>query len=63
MYVAVEGGEAAILATHDLVAEARPRRPCRPEISVAQIREQQALACARDERGLGSTTSTSPRWR
>lgn len=47
MYVAVKGGEAAILATHDLIAEARRGDPAVPEISVAQIREQQALACAR----------------
>lgn len=47
MYVAVKGGEAAILATHDLVAEARRGDTTVPEISVAQIREQQALACAR----------------
>ncbi len=47
MYVAVKGGEAAILATHDLVAEARRGDLAVPEISVAQIREQQALACAR----------------
>jgi alpha-D-ribose 1-methylphosphonate 5-triphosphate synthase subunit PhnI len=47
MYVAVKGGEAAILATHDLVAEARRGDAALPEISVAQIREQQGLACAR----------------
>ena len=47
MYVAVKGGEAAILATHDLVAEARRGDPAVPEITVSQIREQQALACAR----------------
>jgi alpha-D-ribose 1-methylphosphonate 5-triphosphate synthase subunit PhnI len=47
MYVAVKGGEAAILATHDLVAEARRGDESVPEITVAQIREQQALACAR----------------
>ncbi|AMJ61336.1 carbon-phosphorus lyase complex subunit PhnI [Bosea sp. PAMC 26642] len=47
MYVAVKGGEAAILATHDLVAEARRGDEAVPEISVAQIREQQGLACAR----------------
>ena len=47
MYVAVKGGEAAILATHDLVAEARRGDAGVPEISVAQIREQQGLACAR----------------
>jgi alpha-D-ribose 1-methylphosphonate 5-triphosphate synthase subunit PhnI len=47
MYVAVKGGEAAILATHDLVAEARRGDEAVPEISVAQIREQQGIACAR----------------
>jgi alpha-D-ribose 1-methylphosphonate 5-triphosphate synthase subunit PhnI len=47
MYVAVKGGEAAILATHDLVAEARRGDEAVPEISVAQIREQQGLACGR----------------
>jgi alpha-D-ribose 1-methylphosphonate 5-triphosphate synthase subunit PhnI len=47
MYVAVKGGEAAILATHDLVAEARRGDEAVPAISVAQIREQQGLACAR----------------
>jgi len=47
MYVAVKGGEAAILATHDLVAQARRGDAAVPEISVAQIREQQGLACAR----------------
>lgn len=47
MYVAVKGGEAAILATHDLVAEARRGDEAVPEISVAQIREQQGLSCAR----------------
>ncbi len=47
MYVAVKGGEAAILATHELVAEARRGDTAVPELSVAQIREQQGLACAR----------------
>lgn len=47
MYVAVKGGEAAILATHDLVAEARRGDPGVPELAVAQIREQMGLACAR----------------
>ncbi|WNJ91663.1 carbon-phosphorus lyase complex subunit PhnI [Bosea sp. 685] len=47
MYVAVKGGEAAILATHDLVAEARRGDEAVPELTVAQIREQQGLACAR----------------
>ncbi|MFA6968216.1 carbon-phosphorus lyase complex subunit PhnI [Bosea sp. (in: a-proteobacteria)] len=47
MYVAVKGGEAAILATHDLVAQARRGDAAVPEISVAQIREQQGLSCAR----------------
>jgi alpha-D-ribose 1-methylphosphonate 5-triphosphate synthase subunit PhnI len=47
MYVAVKGGEAAILATHDLVAEARRGNEAVPELGVAQIREQMGLACAR----------------
>ena len=47
MYVAVKGGEAAILATHDLVAEERRGDPAVPELSVAQLREQMALAVAR----------------
>ncbi len=47
MYVAVKGGEAAILATHDLVAEARRGDETVPELAVAQIREQMGLACAR----------------
>jgi alpha-D-ribose 1-methylphosphonate 5-triphosphate synthase subunit PhnI len=47
MYVAVKGGEAAILATHDLIAEARRGDQSVPELSVAQIREQMGLACAR----------------
>ena len=40
MYVAVKGGEAAILATHDLIAEQRRGDPTVPELSTAQIREQ-----------------------
>lgn len=47
MYVAVKGGEAAILATHDLVAETRRGDPAVPEVSVDQIREQMTLAVAR----------------
>jgi alpha-D-ribose 1-methylphosphonate 5-triphosphate synthase subunit PhnI len=47
MYVAVKGGEAAILATHDLLAETRRGDPSVPELSVAQIREQMGLAVAR----------------
>ena len=47
MYVAVKGGEAAILATHDLVAQARRGDEAVPELGVAQIREQMGLACAR----------------
>jgi alpha-D-ribose 1-methylphosphonate 5-triphosphate synthase subunit PhnI len=47
MYVAVKGGEAAILATHDLVAAARRGDESVPELAVAQIREQMGLACAR----------------
>jgi alpha-D-ribose 1-methylphosphonate 5-triphosphate synthase subunit PhnI len=47
MYVAVKGGEAAILATHDLVAEERRGDPTVPELSASQIREQMQLAVAR----------------
>lgn len=47
MYVAVKGGETAILATHDLIAEERRGRIDVPEISVEQIKEQQKLAVAR----------------
>ena len=47
MYVAVKGGEAAIAATHDLVARARRGNPNVPEIGVKQIREQMKLATAR----------------
>lgn len=47
MYVAVKGGETAILATHDLIAEARRGNEAVPELAVAQIREQMGLACAR----------------
>jgi alpha-D-ribose 1-methylphosphonate 5-triphosphate synthase subunit PhnI len=47
MYVAVKGGEAAILATHDLVAEERRGNPSVPELSVAQICEQMQLSVAR----------------
>lgn len=47
MYVAVKGGEAAILATHDLIAETRRGDPAVPELGVAQIREQMGLALAR----------------
>jgi alpha-D-ribose 1-methylphosphonate 5-triphosphate synthase subunit PhnI len=47
MYVAVKGGEAAILATHDLLAETRRGDPSVPEVSTTQIREQLGLAVAR----------------
>ncbi|MGF1659048.1 MAG: carbon-phosphorus lyase complex subunit PhnI [Rubrimonas sp.] len=47
MYVAVKGGEAAIDAAHAQLAEARRGDPAVAELSVAQIREQLALAVAR----------------
>jgi alpha-D-ribose 1-methylphosphonate 5-triphosphate synthase subunit PhnI len=47
MYVAVKGGEAAILASHDLLAETRRGDPAVPELAAAQIREQMGLAVAR----------------
>jgi alpha-D-ribose 1-methylphosphonate 5-triphosphate synthase subunit PhnI len=47
MYVAVKGGERAIEASWRLLDAARRGDPALPEISVAQIREQQRLAVAR----------------
>jgi alpha-D-ribose 1-methylphosphonate 5-triphosphate synthase subunit PhnI len=47
MYVAVKGGEAAILQSYRLVAEQRRGDVAVPELSVAQIREQLKLAVDR----------------
>lgn len=47
MYVAVKGGEKAIGAAHRLLAEARRGDPAVPELSLAQIDEQLALAVDR----------------
>jgi alpha-D-ribose 1-methylphosphonate 5-triphosphate synthase subunit PhnI len=47
MYLAVKGGEAAIDATHQLLAETRRGDPTVPEVSVTQIKEQMALLVAR----------------
>jgi alpha-D-ribose 1-methylphosphonate 5-triphosphate synthase subunit PhnI len=47
MYVAVKGGERAIENAHALLAHARRGDPAVPEISVAQISEQLALAVDR----------------
>ncbi|KVE28032.1 carbon-phosphorus lyase complex subunit PhnI [Burkholderia singularis] len=47
MYVAVKGGERAIEASWRLLDKARRGDPAVPELSVAQIREQQRLAVAR----------------
>ena len=47
MYVAVKGGEKAIDHAHDLLAQKRRGNPAIPELSVAQIQEQQPLAVAR----------------
>ncbi|MBP7063175.1 carbon-phosphorus lyase complex subunit PhnI [Ferrovibrio sp.] len=47
MYVAVKGGEAAIENAHTLLAEVRRGDPMVPELSVAQIREQQSLGVDR----------------
>lgn len=47
MYVAVKGGEAAIEAAHKLLAHRRRGDPAVPELTVAQIREQLALAVNR----------------
>ena len=47
MYVAVKGGEAAILNSYRLLAEVRRGAPDVPELTLAQIAEQLPLACAR----------------
>ena len=47
MYVAVKGGERAIDNAHDWLAEERRGDPSVPELGVAQIREQLALAVNR----------------
>ncbi|MGV3678615.1 MAG: carbon-phosphorus lyase complex subunit PhnI [Acidovorax sp.] len=47
MYVAVKGGETAILNSYRLLAEQRRGDTAQPELSVAQIREQLKLAVDR----------------
>jgi alpha-D-ribose 1-methylphosphonate 5-triphosphate synthase subunit PhnI len=47
MYVAVKGGEAAILNSYQLLAEQRRGDPVLPELDVAQIRTQLKLAVDR----------------
>ena len=47
MYVATKGGERAIANAHAWLAEERRGDPGVPELSVAQIREQMAVAVAR----------------
>ncbi len=47
MYVAVKGGEAAIAAAHRWLAHERRGDPALPELSVAQVRAQMALAVDR----------------
>ncbi len=47
MYVAVKGGERAITAAHQLLAAARRGNPEVPELTLAQIEEQLALAVDR----------------
>src|SRR5258708_232170 len=47
MYVAVKGGEQAISAAHDLLAEARGGDPSVAELTLAQIEQQLALAVDR----------------
>jgi alpha-D-ribose 1-methylphosphonate 5-triphosphate synthase subunit PhnI len=47
MYVAVKGGERAISAAHELLAEARRGATDIPELGVAQIEQQLALAVDR----------------
>jgi alpha-D-ribose 1-methylphosphonate 5-triphosphate synthase subunit PhnI len=47
MYVAVKGGERAISAAHELLAEARRGATAIPELGIAQIDQQLALAVDR----------------
>lgn len=47
MYVAVKGGETAILNSYGLLADQRRGDPALPELSIAQIREQLKLAVDR----------------
>ncbi|MDT7514752.1 carbon-phosphorus lyase complex subunit PhnI [Rhodoferax mekongensis] len=47
MYVAVKGGESAILNSYGLLAAQRRGDPALPELSIAQIREQLKLAVDR----------------
>src|SRR3546814_12394928 len=47
MYVAVKGGEQAILNSHKLIAEERRGDPAVPALSLAQIKEQMQLAVDR----------------
>ena len=47
MYVAVKGGEAAILNSYRLLAQQRRGDPQQPELSVTQIREQLKLSVDR----------------
>lgn len=47
MYVAVKGGERAILNSHKLIAEERRGDPALPELSISQIAEQFRLAVDR----------------
>lgn len=47
MYVAVKGGERAILNSHELIADTRRGDRAVPELTIAQIREQMGLAVDR----------------
>ena len=47
MYVAVKGGERAIEASWRLLEQARRGDRAEPELTIAQIRQQMRLACAR----------------
>ena len=47
MYVAVKGGEQAILSSYQLLDQQRRGDPSVPELSIAQIRQQMKLAVDR----------------
>ena len=63
MYVAVKGGEKAIDKAHEWLEDERRGDVSVTELSVAQIREQLALAVNRVMAEGSSTIPTWPPWR
>ena len=63
MYVAVKGGERAILNSYRMLDDYRRGDREVPELSLAQIREQMPLAVSRVMSEARSTIRSWPRWR